>query len=337
MSSKAMLHEMTGLMKNEHDKHDILVIGSANMDMVVRCERFPQPGETVFGGEFGMYPGGKGANQAVACARLGGHVHFVGKMGHDLFRDKLTESLQQDNIDLDALLSDEEAPTGIALIAVDGSGENQITVVAGSNMKLRADEVEAREDLFEEAAVVLLQLEIPLETVERAATLGQRHGATVILNPAPACELPEKLLANVDLLTPNESEAALLTGIEGRGEAFAECAGRALLERGVAAVIVTLGAGGALLVTPERQKLFPVPQVEVVDTTAAGDAFNGALSYALAAGADLDEAIELANATATYVVTRRGAQVSMPTRSEVDQRGDASSNGPSRASSLLSR
>lgn len=290
--------------------------------MVVQCDRFPQPGETVLGADFGMYPGGKGANQAVACARLGGHVHFLGKMGHDLFRKKLTESLRQDDVDLDALLCDEEAPTGVAFIAVDGGGENQITVVAGSNMRLRSEELDEREDLFERAAVVLLQLEIPLETVERAVALGRRHGATVILNPAPACELPDGLLAQVDLLTPNESEAARLAGVEVGDEASAEQAARRLLECGVGRVIVTLGAQGALLVTPDRSRLFPVRQVEVVDTTAAGDAFNGALAFALAAGRSLEDGVVLANAVAAHVVTHRGAQVSMPTMDEVRQHED---------------
>ena len=303
----------------ESNKKTVLVVGSANMDLVVRCNRFPRPGETVLGNDFGMYPGGKGANQAVACARLGGRVCFLGKMGEDLFFEKLVASLQQDDVNLEALLSDSEAPTGVALIAVDEAGENQITVVAGSNMKLRAEKVAARDDLFERAAVVLLQLEVPLPTVTRAVELGRKHGATVILNPAPARELPDALLAQVDLLTPNASEAALLAGLEAGeegGERAAEQAARRLLERGVGGVVVTLGAEGALLVTPEQGRRFPVPRVDVVDTTAAGDAFNGALAFALARGNGLPEAIRLANAAATHAVTRHGAQPSMPTMDE---------------------
>jgi len=286
------------------------------MDMVIQSDRFPRPGETVLGNDFAMFPGGKGANQATACARLGGRVHFIGKMGKDVFRDDLTRSMERDGIDLDALLVDDEASTGVAFISIDGSGENQITVVSGSNMRLRPDEIEAREDLFRQAAVVVLQLEIPLETVEKAVELGRKHGATVILNPAPARELPPSLLAKVDILTPNEIEASLLAGLEVDSLDTAEEAARRLLEKGVGKIIVTLGDNGALLVTPDTRRHFPVQTVEVVDTTAAGDAFSGALAFAVAEGRSIDDAIRLANAVATHTVTRLGAQASMPTMEE---------------------
>lgn len=303
-------------MINDTTRRDVLVIGSANMDMVIQSDRFPRPGETVLGNDFAMFPGGKGANQATACARLGGRVHFIGKMGKDVFRDDLTRSMERDGIDLDALLVDDEASTGVAFISIDGSGENQITVVSGSNMRLRPDEIEAREDLFRQAAVVVLQLEIPLETVEKAVELGRKHGATVILNPAPARELPPSLLAKVDILTPNEIEASLLAGLEVDSLDTAEEAARRLLEKGVGKVIVTLGDNGALLVTPDTRRHFPVQTVEVVDTTAAGDAFSGALAFAVAEGRSIDDAIRLANAVATHTVTRLGAQASMPTMEE---------------------
>ncbi len=303
-------------MINDTTRRDVLVIGSANMDMVIQSDRFPRPGETVLGNDFAMFPGGKGANQATACARLGGRVHFIGKMGKDVFRDDLTRSMERDGIDLDALLVDDEASTGVAFISIDGSGENQITVVSGSNMRLRPDEIEAREDLFRQAAVVVLQLEIPLETVEKAVELGRKHGATVILNPAPARELPPSLLAKVDILTPNEIEASLLAGLEVDSLDTAEEAARRLLEKGVGKIIVTLGDNGALLVTPDTRRHFPVQTVEVVDTTAAGDAFSGALAFAVAEGRSIDDAIRLANAVATHTVTRLGAQASMPTMEE---------------------
>ncbi len=299
--------------REEETSATVLVVGSANMDMVVSCERFPEPGETVLTDEFTMFPGGKGANQAVACARLGGAVRFLGKMGDDVFHPRLLKSLEADGIDTEHVLVDPDASTGVALITVNGKGENQIVVAAGSNMRLTPEEVEAEHALFEAADVVLLQLEIPLETVERAAALAKGAGATVILNPAPACDLPDALLKNVDVLTPNESEAARLSGLRVTDRAAAARAARELVERGVQHVVVTLGADGVLLVTAERVLHVPGRAVDAVDTTAAGDAFNGALAYALAEEYDLDAALAFANAAAAYAVTRRGAQASMPT------------------------
>ncbi len=294
------------------------------MDMVVSCARFPEPGETILTDDLTMFPGGKGANQAVACARLGGTVQFLGKMGSDVFRPRLLESLEADGIDTNHVLVDAESSTGVALITVNGEGENQIVVVSGSNMRLTPEDVEAERALFDEADVVLLQLEIPVETVAKAAALAKAAGATVILNPAPACELPESLLRNVDILTPNESEAAQLTGIRVTDRATAEVAARKLRAQGVQHVVVTLGADGALLVTgdapfapAERVEHVPAREVQVVDTTAAGDAFNGALAYALAAGRDLDDALALANTVAAYAVTQRGAQTSMPAMADL--------------------
>jgi ribokinase len=299
-------------------KRTVLVVGSANMDLVVSCERFLRPGETMLGHDFGMFPGGKGANQAVACAKLGGRVHFLGKMGRDPFRDALADGLARDGVHLDGLLTDDEAPTGVALITVDARGENTIVVASGSNMRLTPADLDAHEALFAGAAVVLVQLEIPPETVLRAAELGRAHGATVVLNPAPARPLPDALLALVDFLTPNQAEAAELAGLTPDGTATAEVAARALLGRGVRHVLVTVGEEGALLVTQDGTERFPAFAVTPVDTTAAGDAFNGALAYALAEGQGLHEAIPLANAVAAVAVTRRGAQPSMPDRAALD-------------------
>lgn len=295
----------------------VLVVGSANMDLVVSCDRFPQPGETLLARDFGMYPGGKGANQAVACAKLGGQVDFLGKMGRDGFRERLAASLEEDGVGLKHLLIDPDTPTGIALITVDGDGQNEILVVSGSNMKLTPADLEARRDLFAGASVVLLQLEIPIETVRKAVELARVGGAAVILNPAPAQSLPPSLLAGVDLLTPNETEASILTGMAVEDEASAEAAARRLLEMDVGAVIVTRGAEGALLVTADAVHSFPARSVRAVDTTAAGDAFNGALAFALASGQTLEQAIPFANTVAAYAVTRKGAQTSMPTQDEL--------------------
>ena len=290
----------------------VLVVGSANMDMVVSLERFAQPGETMLADDFGMYPGGKGANQAVACAKLGGDARLLCKMGIDVFRDDLKTSLERDGVDLGYSLTDQNASTGIALIAVDSSGQNQILVVSGANMTLGADEVEACDEAFEQAGVVLLQLEIPLETVSRAAELAQQHEAIVMLNPAPAQELPDALLRRIDYLTPNEHEAELLTGMRVTGPQQAEEAGEQLLEAGVGRVLITMGEEGAVLVTREYAQHFPAHPVQALDTTAAGDAFNGALALALARGDALDAAIHFANQVAAFSVTRHGAQTSMP-------------------------
>ena len=300
-----------------NDSPTILIVGSANMDMVVSLERFAKPGETVLADTFGMYPGGKGANQAVACAKLGGDARLMCKMGRDVFRDKLRSSLERDGVDLQYLLTDKEASTGIALIAVDGDGQNQIVVVSGSNMTLTSDELETYAAAFDEADVVLLQLEIPVKTVMRAAELAQDRGATVVLNPAPAQELPPSLLRRVDFLTPNESEAEVLAGMRVSTPDEAVVAGEFLLDRGVGRVLITMGEQGAVLVTREFNDHFPAARVDAVDTTAAGDAFSGALALAIGRGQSLDEAIPFASRVAAYSVTRRGAQVSMPSEEEL--------------------
>lgn len=309
-------------------KRSVLVVGSANMDMVVSTERFPRPGETVLAREFGMYPGGKGANQAVACARLGGDVTFLGKMGRDIFRERLEESLRQDHVRLDDILIDPDASTGIALIMVDESGQNEIVVVSGSNMNLTPVEVDSKAELFDRAGVVMLQLEIPLDTVVRAAQLAKERGARVILNPAPAAQLPGALLEAVDYLTPNESETELLTGMSVHDRDSAIVAARRLIDRGVSNVILTLGDRGALYLNAKDEQSFPAHQVEAVDTTAAGDAFNGALAFSLAREDDPEDAVPFANAVAAYCVTRMGAQTSMPSLQEAMAFSRERSPGP---------
>lgn len=299
-------------------KKGILVVGSANMDMVARTSRFPRPGETILGSSFGLFPGGKGANQAVCCAKLGGEVYFLGKMGNDLFRDKLVSAMKRDGVRTDGLLVDETSPTGIASITIDRGGENQIVVISGSNMNLTPADITRKRSLFAKAAILLAQLEIPLQTVERAFQLAKERGILTLLNPAPGRRLPASLLKMVDVLTPNRTELRQIAGMPPSGEEDIARGAHTLLARGVGKIVVTLGARGCLLVTSDGRRLFPAYRVKVVDTTAAGDAFSGALACALARGERIEDAIPFANAAGALSVTRMGAQTSMPTRLEVE-------------------
>lgn len=295
----------------------ILVVGSANMDMVVMTKRFPQPGETVFGTHFGMFPGGKGANQAVCSARLGGEVYFIGKMGRDVFRERLASNMEHDGVRLRHSLLDPTEATGIALITVDTRGQNEIVVVSGSNMRLAPSDIDKRRSVFSKARILLVQLEIPMKTVARAVEIAKASGLFVILNPAPACRLPKSLLRMIDCLTPNETEIEILTGVAVHGVGSAKIAARKLLNAGVGNVIVTMGARGSVLVDSNSTRFFQAHRVKAVDTTAAGDAFNGALAFSLASGRGLSEAVPFANAVAAYSVTKVGAQSSMPTMREL--------------------
>lgn len=297
----------------------IVVVGSSNTDLIVRAGRLPLPGETVTGGDLMTAAGGKGANQAVAAARLGAEVCFVGRVGKDMFGDQARQHLAQEGLDLRYLVQDADAPSGVALIVVGPRGQNIIAVAPGANHRLTPVDVQAASPVFRQADVVLLQLEVPLETVEAAIRLGhepsRRTPCLVILNPAPAPTqaLPASLLAQVDILTPNEHEAALLTG-----EQDPEKAAAVLLERGVKTVVVTLGETGALVaVSPSKMVRIPAYPVEAVDTTAAGDAFNGGLAVALAHEQNLEAAVRYASAVGAISVTRLGAQPSLPTAEEV--------------------
>lgn len=296
---------------------NILVIGSSNTDMVVKTSRFPQPGETIIGGEFFSFPGGKGANQAVAAARLGGNVTFLCKTGNDIFGSQAAEGFRRENINTDFIRTDAAAASGVALITVNEQGENQIVVASGANATLTAAEMEDAHPAFEAAGLILLQLETPVETVEAAIMKGAAMGKRAILNPAPAQELPPHIYRLLFLITPNETEAALLTGIPVNDEPSAEAAARKLLDMGVQHVIITMGAQGALFKSPEEQFLVPAQKVVAVDTTAAGDVFNGALTVALAEGRGWRQAIEFAGRAAAVSVTRMGAQASAPYRHEV--------------------
>lgn len=294
----------------------IVVVGSANTDMVVKGRNLPAPGETVTGGRFFMVPGGKGANQAVAAARLGAPVAFVAKVGDDLFGREAIEGYRCEGIDATHVLRDPHHATGVALILVDAAGENSISVAPGANFHLTPDEVEAALAAIGPARAVLLQLEIPMETVARAAQVASAAGATVILDPAPAQPLPDELLRCADILTPNASEAERLTGVRVADAASAREAARRLRAAGARNVVVTLGAQGCLVAAADAETLVPCPKVEPVDTTAAGDAFNGALACALAGGATLVEAARTACRAGALAVTKMGAQASLPTAEE---------------------
>ncbi len=291
----------------------ILVIGSSNVDLTIRLDRLPREGETVSGGEFYQSFGGKGANQAVAARRAGAEVIFLTKVGTDANGELLVRHLLDEGLPGYAIRRDHRAATGVALIVVDSHGRNQIAVAPGSNRLITADEIRQYAAVFEEVGVVLVQLEVPLPAVTQALTLAKRCGARTILNPAPAQPLPDALLRLVDVLTPNETEAAALTGVS---EPLA--AARALVARGVGRVIVTLGGRGALSVGADGERRSPSFPVQPVDTTAAGDAFNGALSCALAEGRTVDEALRFAGAAGALATTKRGAQSSLPSRSEIE-------------------
>lgn len=290
----------------------ILVIGSSNTDMVIKTRKIPEPGETILGGTFLMNPGGKGANQAVAAARLGCKVTFIGKRGNDLFGNQTIGLLMREDIDTRYIVKDPVLPSGVALITVDDEGENSIVVAPGSNGNLLPEDIPKK--IFESGkfGILLLQLEIPIETVEYCAIAATEKNMKVILNPAPARTLPETLLRNIWLATPNEIEAEALTGIIINGAADAEKAASRLIEMGIENVIITLGPEGAWLKTDGFNGLIPGVKVEAVDTTGAGDVFNGAVAVALAMGKELREAVGFANKAAAISVTRLGAQASAP-------------------------
>jgi ribokinase len=300
-------------------RNRVLVIGSSNTDMTINVARLPRAGETILGGEFAMCAGGKGANQAVGAARAGAAVTFIGRIGRDMFGEQALASLAAEGINLDYVVRDAARPSGVALIYVGSHGENSIAVASGANASLKPADVRKARGAFRDAGVLVLQLETPLETVQTAAELAARAGVRVILNPAPAQPLPASLLKRVYLLTPNESEAAMLTGVTVKNEAGAAKAADKLRARGAKNVIITLGARGAFLVGENIRGLIPAYTVKAVDATAAGDVFNGALGFALAEGQSLPEAARFANAAAAISVTRLGAQRSAPRRAEIER------------------
>jgi len=296
----------------------IVIIGSSNMDLVTRTSRIPVAGETLIGNGFFMTPGGKGANQAVAAAKLSGKVIFVAKLGKDLFASQLLDNLRTANVNITHIEQIDDVPSGIAVIAIDGSGRNSIIVVPGANGKLSSADIDRAETDMANASVIVCQLEVPLETVEYAAEVARKNKIPFILDPAPARPLSNELLQKVYLLKPNETEAEALTGIKVADEISATDAADVLLGKGVENVIITLGRKGFLIADRQGRELIPEVAVDVVDTTSAGDTFTGALAFGLSFGKPLRQAALYANVAAALCVTKMGAQSSIPSRTEVD-------------------
>jgi ribokinase len=299
-------------------KPDVVVVGSLNMDLIFRTPRVPEAGETLLGGSFDTAFGGKGANQAVAAARLGPRVAMVGRVGDDSFGPSLRRGLEDDGIDTAHVRVDDEASTGTALILLEESGENRIVVASGANFAVAPGDVEAAAELIRGAQILLLQLEVPLPAVRRAVEIAHEAGVRVILNPAPAQVLPEALLQGVDILAPNQVEATMLAELP--DDTPPEEAARALRETGAGVVVVTLGGEGALLLSDEGAQRVPAFPTEVVDTTAAGDAFMGGLAAALIEGLPLEEAVRWGNAAGSLASSKLGAQPSLPTREALEKR-----------------
>jgi ribokinase len=297
----------------------IVVVGSSNTDMIIKMARIPKPGETIIGGDFSTAAGGKGANQAVAAARAGGNVTFIARLGDDMFGQRARDGFIAENINVDHVIFDKESPSGVALIFVGEDGENSIGVASGANAKLSVADILTAKDAIKSADVLVMQLEIPMETVRIASAIASENGVKIILNPAPAQKLDDDILRRVSILTPNESEAELLTGIKIENEKDAGAAAGALIKKGVEAVLVTMGEKGVFAVAGDFSGAVAGFKVKVVDTTAAGDVFNGVLAVAMAEGKPLKEAVYFANAAAALSVTKLGAQPSAPKRKEIDK------------------
>ena len=296
----------------------ILVIGSSNMDLVVQVPRCPAAGETLFGSSFTTNYGGKGANQAVAVARIGSGVTFMTKLGNDTFGQQMRQHFSEEGMDLTHILTDAESPTGTALITVEDKGENRIIVVPGANARLTENDVESLSAEINSCRFVLTQLEIPLPTVLHIAEMTSAAGKQLILNPAPARPLPDSLLQKVFLITPNETEAEILTGIRVSDVESARRAALWFREKGVQQIVITMGSQGAFVFTDDLQGMVPAYKVKAIDTTAAGDVFNGALTVALSEGKTTADAARFGCAASALAVMRPGAQSSIPTRTEID-------------------
>ncbi len=298
----------------------ILIVGSSNTDLIIKVPEIPRPGETLLGGVFQTFPGGKGANQAVAAARAGGDVVFIASVGDDAYGEEAVKGYKLDNINTENIKICKNVPSGIAMINVSDKGENAITVAPGANARLTPADLDDAEEAFLEADFMLVQLETPVETVAKAMEMCREFNTMVILNPAPAMDLPGEILSMTDIITPNETEAERLTGISIRDENDARRAAEKLHEKGVGKVIITMGAGGAFLSDPVSgtRLLIPGFSVEAADTTAAGDVFNGQLAVALSEEKSLEDSIRIAHAAAALSVQKIGAQSSIPRREETD-------------------
>ena len=300
-------------------KSSIVIVGSSNTDMVIKTSHLPALGETVLGGTFFMNAGGKGANQAVAAARLGGNVVFIAKTGDDIFGTQAVELFQSEGIDTSCIVTDHRHPSGVALITVDAHGENCIVVAPGANAALTASDLKHALPKLDDASIILMQLEIPVDTVSYVAAIAAERKIQLVLNPAPACKLPDRLLRHVSVITPNQKEAEMLTGVKVTNLATAEQAATFLNAKGIATVVITMGNQGALLLHEGNCKMITAPKVHAVDTTAAGDIFNGALVVALSENKSIEDAVRFACKAAAISVTRLGAQASAPYRNEVMQ------------------
>lgn len=294
----------------------ILVVGSSNTDLIIKVPEIPRPGETLLGGVFQTFPGGKGANQAVAAARAGGDVIFIASVGDDTYGAESVKGYKLDHINTENIKICKNVPSGIAMITVSHQGENAITVASGANSNLTPADLDDAEEAFDEADMMLVQLETPLETVAKAIALCKDLDTRVILNPAPAAVLSDKILAGTDIITPNETEAESLTGISINDEKDADRAAEKLHEKGVQTVIITMGASGAFVSDPESgfRRMVPGFKVKAEDTTAAGDVFNGQLAVAIAEGISIQDAVQLAHSAAALSVKKMGAQSSIPIR-----------------------
>ena len=297
-------------------KKKILVIGSSNTDMTAKTHALPRPGETVLGGVFTMGAGGKGANQAVAAQRLGGEVQFICKVGQDLFGDNAVSQYKAEGLDVSGILRS-SLPSGVALIYVDDHAENCIVVASGANGDLSEADIDLSREAIVNCGILLLQLETPIPSVLKAAKMAHEAGATVVLNPAPACPLPEELFRYIDLFIPNETELSTFSGLPVDNAEQAQQAAAAMQEKGVGKIIVTMGSKGALICESGPATFVPAHKVKAVDTTAAGDTFCGALCVALSEGKDLKAATEFATAASALTVQRMGAQNSIPFRKDI--------------------
>jgi ribokinase len=304
-------------LKQDMSKKTILVIGSSNTDMTAKTKDLPRPGETVLGGVFTMGAGGKGANQAVAARRLGGQVQFICKVGRDMFGDNAVKQYEAEGLDTSGILRS-ELPSGVALIYVDSHAENCIVVASGANGDLNEADVEASRKAIEDCGILLLQLESPIPSVLKAAKMAHEAGATVVLNPAPACPLPEELFRYIDLFIPNETELSTFSGLPVEDVESAQKAALAMQAKGVGKLIVTMGSKGALICEGGPAVFVPAHKVKAVDTTAAGDTFCGALCVAISEGKTLKEAAQFACAASALTVQKMGAQNSIPFRKDIN-------------------
>ena len=297
----------------------VTVVGSFMFDLVARAPRRPKTGETLIGDSFGMFIGGKGANQAIAASRLNALVCMVGRLGDDLFGNQFLDKFSDEKINTDFVIQDKNNGTGVGMPLIDASGDNSIVIIPRANTALSAKNINQGYEAIANSDILLLQLEVPIEASQRAAEIAKENSTIVILNPAPAREIPDTLLDLVDILTPNESETEILSGISVTTEKEAKEAARILMDKGVETVILTLGSQGSLLLTATVESFFPANQVDVVDTTAAGDAFCGALAASLANGSTIEEAVKTGNAAGALAVTKLGAEPSLPKKADLDR------------------